>query len=163
MRGSVLHPTEYHCQSNMPSWLHTFASACFSGSCCSPGTASYLADSQRLTGYLVYSEGLPIQMDHWSIPSYSFHGAHRDSTTVVLATLDIGSAIRTEAGLSFLGLGVPPPTPSWGNILSEGRQYIKCCAWLTTYSGLAIMLAVLEFNLMGDTLRDLLDPRRRGE
>jgi len=82
---------------------------------------------------------------------------------VVLATLDIGSAIRTEAGLSFLGLEVPPPTPSWGNILREGRQYITCCAWLTTYSGLAIMLAVLEFNLMGDTLRDLLDPRRRGE
>jgi peptide/nickel transport system permease protein len=85
------------------------------------------------------------------------------STLVVIATLDIASAIRTEAGLSFLGLGVPPPTPSWGNILSEGRQYIKCCAWLTTYSGLAIMLAVLAFNLMGDALRDLLDPRLRGE
>ena len=70
------------------------------------------------------------------------------STLVVIATLDIASAIRTEAGLSFLGLGVPPPT-SWGNILSEGRQYIKCCTWLTTYSGLAIMLAVLAFNLMG--------------
>jgi len=85
------------------------------------------------------------------------------STLVVIATLDIASAIRTEAGLSFLGLGVPPPTPSWGNILSEGRQYIKCCTWLTTYSGLAIMLAVLAFNLMGDALRDLLDPRLRGE
>ena len=85
------------------------------------------------------------------------------STLVVIATLDIASAIRTEAGLSFLGLGVPPPTPSWGNILSEGRQYIKCCSWLTTYSGLAIMLAVLAFNLMGDALRDLLDPRLRGE
>jgi len=85
------------------------------------------------------------------------------STLVVIATLDIAAAIRTEAGLSFLGLGVPPPTPSWGNILSEGRQYIKCCAWLTTYSGLAIMLAVLAFNLMGDALRDLLDPRLRGE
>jgi len=85
------------------------------------------------------------------------------STLIVIATLDIASAIRTEAGLSFLGLGVPPPTPSWGNILSEGRQYIKCCAWLTTYSGLAIMLAVLAFNLMGDALRDLLDPRLRGE
>jgi ABC-type dipeptide/oligopeptide/nickel transport system permease subunit len=85
------------------------------------------------------------------------------STLVVIATLDIASAIRAEAGLSFLGLGVPPPTPSWGNILSEGRQYIKCCSWLTTYSGLAIMLAVLAFNLMGDALRDLLDPRLRGE
>ncbi len=85
------------------------------------------------------------------------------STLVVIATLYIATAIRTEAGLSFLGLGVPPPTPSWGNILSEGRQYIKCCPWLTTFSGMAIMLAVLAFNVVGDALRDLLDPRLRGE
>ncbi len=82
---------------------------------------------------------------------------------VVLASLYIATAIRTEAGLSFLGLGVPPPTPSWGNILSEGRQYIKCCPWITTFSGLAIMVAVLAFNLVGDALRDLLDPRLKGE
>src|SRR5262245_630700 len=82
---------------------------------------------------------------------------------VVVATLYIATAIRTEASLSFLGLGIPPPTPSWGNILSEGRQYIKCCPWITTFSGLAIMLAVLAFNLMGDALRDLLDRRLRGE
>jgi peptide/nickel transport system permease protein len=85
------------------------------------------------------------------------------STIVVIATLDIASAIRTEASLSFLGLGVPPPAPSWGNILSEGRQFIQCCPWLTTFSGLAIMLAVLAFNITGDALRDLLDPRMRGE
>ena len=82
---------------------------------------------------------------------------------VVLASLYIATAIRTEAGLSFLGLGVPPPTPSWGNILSDGRQYIKCCPWITTFSGLAIMVAVLAFNLVGDALRDLLDPRLKGE
>jgi peptide/nickel transport system permease protein len=82
---------------------------------------------------------------------------------VVVATLYIATAIRTEASLSFLGLGIPPPTPSWGNILSEGRQYIKCCPWITTFSGLAIMLAVLAFNVVGDALRDLLDPRLRGE
>ncbi len=82
---------------------------------------------------------------------------------VVVATLYIATAIRTEASLSFLGLGIPPPTPSWGNILAEGRQYIKCCPWITTVSGVAIMLAVLAFNLMGDALRDLLDPRLRGE
>ena len=82
---------------------------------------------------------------------------------VVVATLYIATAIRTEAGLSFLGLGIPPPTPSWGNILSEGRQYIKCCPWITTFSGLAIMLAVLAFNIVGDALRDLLDPRMRGD
>ena len=82
---------------------------------------------------------------------------------VVVGTLYIATAIRTEASLSFLGLGIPPPTPSWGNILSEGRQYIKCCPWITTFSGLAIMLAVLAFNLVGDSLRDLLDPRLKGE
>ena len=82
---------------------------------------------------------------------------------VIVATLYIATAIRTEAGLSFLGLGVPPPAASWGNILSEGRQYIKCCPWITTFSGLAIMVAVLAFNLMGDALRDLLDPRLKGE
>jgi peptide/nickel transport system permease protein len=82
---------------------------------------------------------------------------------VVVATLYIATAIRTEASLSFLGLGIPPPTPSWGNILSEGRQYIKCCPWITTFSGLAIMLAVLAFNIVGDALRDLLDPRLKGE
>lgn len=85
------------------------------------------------------------------------------STLLVIATLYIANAIRTEAGLSFLGLGVPPPTASWGNILSEGRQYIQCCPWLTTFSGLAIMIAILAFNLMGDALRDLLDPRMRGD
>ena len=82
---------------------------------------------------------------------------------VVVATLYIATAIRTEAGLSFLGFGIPPPTPTWGNILSDGRQYIKCCPWITTFSGVSIMLAVLAFNLMGDALRDLLDPRLKGE
>ncbi len=85
------------------------------------------------------------------------------STLVVIGTLYIAQAIRTEATLSFLGLGVPLPTPSWGNIIAEGRQFIRCCPWLTTFSGVAIILAVLAFNLMGDALRDLLDPRLRGE
>src|SRR5215510_2683673 len=65
----------------MPSWVHTFASACLSRRCYSPGTASYLADSQRLTGYLVDPEGLPVSLDPSSIPSYSFHGAHMECTT----------------------------------------------------------------------------------
>jgi len=84
-------------------------------------------------------------------------------TIIVVATTGLSTVILTEASLSFLGLGIPPPTPSWGNILSEGRQYIKCCPWITTFSGLAIMLAVLAFNLVGDALRDLLDPRLKGE
>ena len=66
---------------SMPSWVHTFASACLSGRCYSPGTASYLADSQRLTGYLGYPEGLPVHLGPSSIPSDSFHGAHMDITT----------------------------------------------------------------------------------
>jgi hypothetical protein len=75
-------------QSSMPSWLHTFASACLSGRCCSPGAASYLADSQRLTGCLVYPEGLPVQLDPLPIPSYSFHGAHMDITTPDLTGME---------------------------------------------------------------------------
>src|SRR5262249_48464344 len=74
-------------QPSMPSWVHTFTSACLSGRCCSPSTASHLADSQRLTGYLVYPEGLPVQLDPSSIPSYSFHGAHMDITTAQPASL----------------------------------------------------------------------------
>src|SRR5215471_16702948 len=73
----------------MPSWLHTFDSACLSGRCCSPGTASCLADSQRLIGYLVYPKGLPVQLDPSSIPSYSFHGAHMECTTHILTAVAV--------------------------------------------------------------------------
>jgi peptide/nickel transport system permease protein len=82
---------------------------------------------------------------------------------VVLATLGIGTAITTEAALSFLGLGVPPPTPSWGATLAFGLSYMRDSPHLATLPGLAIMLTVLGFNLLGDGLRDLGDPRlRRG-
>lgn len=85
------------------------------------------------------------------------------ATLFVMATLYIATAIRTEASLSFLGLGVPPPTPSWGNILSEGQAYVRQAPWVTGFSGLAILMAVLAFNLLGDALRDVMDPRLRGE
>jgi peptide/nickel transport system permease protein len=78
---------------------------------------------------------------------------------IVQATLNLGSAILVAAGLGFLGLGVQPPTPEWGTMLGEGRQYIFRTPALTTYPGLAIFLAVLGFNLFGDGLRDALDPR----
>ena len=81
---------------------------------------------------------------------------------VVLATLGIGTAITTEAALSFLGLGVPPPTPSWGATLSFGLSYMRDSPHLATLPGLAIMITVLGFNLLGDGLRDLGDPRLRG-
>lgn len=80
----------------------------------------------------------------------------------VTATLDVASAILVEAGLSFLGFGAQPPMPSWGNILTEGRTYIFDAWWLTVFPGLAILITVLSFNLVGEGLRDALDPRLRG-
>ncbi|MBI5584835.1 MAG: ABC transporter permease [Deltaproteobacteria bacterium] len=79
----------------------------------------------------------------------------------VTATLEIATAILVEAGLSFLGFGVQPPAPSWGNILTEGRTYIFDAWWLTLFPGLAILTTVLSFNLLGEGLRDALDPRLR--
>jgi peptide/nickel transport system permease protein len=80
----------------------------------------------------------------------------------VTATLKVASAILLEAGLSFLGFGVQPPAPSWGNILTEGRTYIFDAWWLTVFPGVAILVTVLSFNLVGEGLRDALDPRLRG-
>jgi len=80
----------------------------------------------------------------------------------VTASLGVASAILVEAGLSFLGFGVQPPEPSWGNILTEGRTYIFDAWWLTVFPGLAILITVLSFNLFGEGLRDALDPRLRG-
>jgi peptide/nickel transport system permease protein len=84
------------------------------------------------------------------------------SPVFVTASLGVASAILIEAGLSFLGFGVQPPAPSWGNILTEGRTYIFDAWWLTVFPGLAILITVLSFNLFGEGLRDALDPRLRG-
>jgi len=80
---------------------------------------------------------------------------------IVLATLSLSGAILTEAGLSFLGLGTQPPDPSWGIMLSTGRTYMEQVPGLAIFPGLAIVVAVLAFNLLGDGLRDALDPRLR--
>jgi peptide/nickel transport system permease protein len=80
---------------------------------------------------------------------------------VVVATLGVGGAIISGAALSFLGLGALPPTPEWGLILSEGRNYLRVAWWITTFPGLAIMVTVLSINLLGDGLRDALDPHMR--
>lgn len=82
---------------------------------------------------------------------------------VVAATLGIGNTIILEAGLSFLGLGVKPPTPSWGIMVADGRSYLSDAWWIGTFPGLAIVLVVLAFNLVGDGLRDALDPRQARE
>ena len=78
---------------------------------------------------------------------------------VVMATLRIAGAIITASALSFLGLGVQPPTPEWGKMLSEGQEFIAYAWWVTFFPGLAIMLTVFSINLLGDGLRDALDPR----
>jgi peptide/nickel transport system permease protein len=80
---------------------------------------------------------------------------------IVLATLGVAGAILTASGLSFIGLGAQPPTPEWGAMLSDGRQYLARAWWVATFPGLAIMIAVLAINMIGDGLRDALDPRLR--
>jgi ABC-type dipeptide/oligopeptide/nickel transport system permease subunit len=80
---------------------------------------------------------------------------------IVLSTFEMSAMIFYEAGLGFLGLSVPPSVPSWGNMLSDGRLYLQQHPWIATYAGLAIMFTSLGMNLLGDWLRDVLDPRRR--
>jgi peptide/nickel transport system permease protein len=83
------------------------------------------------------------------------------SPLVVQATFNFAYAVLAEASLSFVGAGAPPPTPSWGNILSEGRIYMQNAPWITIFPGVAIALTVLGLNLAGDGLRDILDPRMK--
>jgi ABC-type dipeptide/oligopeptide/nickel transport systems, permease components len=81
------------------------------------------------------------------------------ASILVAATLGIAGAILTESALSFLGIGVQPPTPSWGNILTAGYSYIDIAWWLSLYPGLAILITVVGYNLLGEGIRDSLDPR----
>jgi peptide/nickel transport system permease protein len=83
------------------------------------------------------------------------------NTLVVLITLQVGYVIIVEAALSFLGAGIPPPTPAWGSMIAEGRDFVTSAWWVSFLPGLAIMLVVLAFNLLGDWLRDTLDPKLR--
>jgi peptide/nickel transport system permease protein len=80
---------------------------------------------------------------------------------LVIWTLEVARVILMESALSFLGLGVPPPTPTWGRMLAEGRDYLTMAGWIAVFPGLAIMVTVLGINFLGDGLRDLLDPRLR--
>lgn len=81
-------------------------------------------------------------------------------TMIVTAALDVGTMMLELAALSFLGLGAQPPTPEWGLMLNEGRQYLQTAPWLMLFPGIAIFIVVSVFNLMGDGLRDILDPRQ---
>jgi peptide/nickel transport system permease protein len=80
---------------------------------------------------------------------------------IVVASFTVAQVIIAEATLSFLGIGVPPPTPSWGSMIAEGRQYLSSAWWIMTVPGLVLMAVLLAFNLVGDWLRDVLDPRLR--
>lgn len=84
------------------------------------------------------------------------------SSLIVLATLQVGVVIIMESSLSFLGVGVPPPTPAWGSMIAEGRSYVVTAWWLSLVPGVAILITVLSFNLLGDALTELLSPERSG-
>lgn len=81
------------------------------------------------------------------------------SPVVIMATLDIGGMMMALAGLSFLGLASQPPTPEWGYMINESRQYMQTAPWMMIYPGLALLTVVITFNLLGDSLRDILDPK----
>ena len=88
---------------------------------------------------------------------------HLMPTAIVWGTLGIATTVLLEATLSFLGIGVQPPTPSWGNIIFESQSYFQAAPWLVFIPGAVILLTALSFNLVGDALRDILDPTQRGE
>ena len=83
-------------------------------------------------------------------------------TVIVWGTLGVATNVMLEASLSYLGIGVQPPTPSWGGMIQQGQSYYRTAPWMVTFPGLAIMITVFAFNLLGDGLRDVLDPSQRG-
>jgi len=116
--------------------------------------------SLRERDFMVAARGLG--QSPWKI--IFFHGLPNAMAPVFVAViLGVASAILVESSLSFLGIGVPPPAPSWGNILTEGKATIEVAWWMSVYPGMAILLTVLGYNLLGEGLRDVLDPRLREE
>jgi peptide/nickel transport system permease protein len=122
---------------------------------------------------VVYSQVLTIREREFVIASRAL-GSSRDyvmlhhilpqlvPTIIVWGTLGIATNVMLEASLSYLGIGVQPPTPSWGGMIQQGQSYYRSAPWLVIYPGLAIMITVFAFNLLGDGLRDALDPTQRG-
>jgi peptide/nickel transport system permease protein len=122
------------------------------------------------TSRLVRAQVLQLKTEEMVVAARALGARHRrilwrhilpgvTSTVVVAATLGIGNVIILEAGLSFLGVGVQPPTASWGNIISDGSSNVAGMWWMSLFPGLAIVLTVMAFNIIGDALRDALDPR----
>jgi peptide/nickel transport system permease protein len=106
-----------------------------------------------------YVEASRVLGAHWPRVMFIHVLPNVAAPLIVQSTIAISLAILSEAALSFLGLGAQPPEPAWGSMLSSGRQFIEVASWLSIFPGLAIVLAVLGFNLLGDYLRDVLDPR----
>jgi peptide/nickel transport system permease protein len=102
----------------------------------------------------------------WDLPGRAGQGVAQEcvraaAAFIVQATLAIAAAVIAEASLSFLGLGQQPPAPSWGSMLNTARNYVDQAPWMAIWPGLSIFLLVLSFNLLGDGLRDALDPRHK--
>ncbi len=116
--------------------------------------AEFLSLKQREFVLAAHSLGVPAGRMIWRYLLPNAMGP-----VLVSAVLGVAGAVLVESGLSFLGLGVQPPDPSWGNILTEGKDNIQIAWWLSLYPGLAILVTVLGYNLLGEGLRDILDPR----
>ena len=122
---------------------------------------------------VVYGQVLTIREREFVTASRALGGSQRHiilhhilpqliPTIIVWGTLGIATNVMLEASLSYLGIGVQPPTPSWGGMIQQGQSYYRAAPWLVIYPGLAIMITVFAFNLLGDGLRDALDPTQRG-
>jgi peptide/nickel transport system permease protein len=122
---------------------------------------------------VVYSQVLAMREREFVVASRALGGNRRFiilhhilpqliPTIIVWGTLGIATNVMLEASLSYLGIGVQPPTPSWGGMIQQGQSYYRSAPWLVIYPGLAIMITVFAFNLLGDGLRDALDPTQRG-
>lgn len=127
----------------------------------SPSSRAPLA--RRSSPSSLASSSTPVE--RWVAPSSRTYVRHVLPNALppilVQATLSISTAILAEAALSFLGVGTRPPAPSWGGMLSESRAFMDVAPWTAVFPGMAIMLAILAFNLLGDGIRDYLDPRLR--
>lgn len=112
-----------------------------------------IRDRDYVSAAIVTGSKTPYMLVKYMLPSAI-------TTLVITGAMDIGSMMLELAGLSFLGFGAVPPTPEWGLMLSEGRAYMTAAPWLMIFPGLAIFVVVVVFNMLGDSLRDILDPRQ---
>ena len=120
------------------------------------GSLLSIRESDYVTAAHAIGVGIPRMLRKHIFPNIS-------GELLVAGTLWVGEAIRLEANLAFIGLGVQPPTPTWGNMTREGVDVLINAPWISIYAGLSILITVLSFNMLGDGVRDMVDPRLRGE